>query len=972
MKANNIPSTFPNPNTTEKSQLSEESFEDFDSQEDVHMPLNDDDGSQSAQKFHYASSVGSLSEGDISELSLGEVNRSHSFPTGESDEESDADSRNLIPDWEDDAHSDVDSLSSDSNIQSKNDQMLRLSALLESNYEETENDDDENELLLQSAPQNANTLEHTFEERQQESTPPKVPLGVPDYIWQSPEALKKKSVEIGTSKSAKSKGKKKIVKEYKIDEESLSDGSLLDGGSVLSAPLDQVQTALFESDARTPEQLVSTPVKDSLPPNVIAIATPPHIGKKKLGKKEYLIEVSEEGDGTISRYNPMFYSSSKHEPLVDHSYRTKKEKLQSKKERKKVIREERERLQAFNKTMDFFAETGLEGDGKEEGNDTGNEALLTPASPPPAPNAESEADTTTEESSGSYDSLMFDDDFSIASMDSIEGVTRAKKSSRKKKGKKAAGKKKSGKKKKMEKKRGRRADFEPEDDADLEPERPRISIEERVEAIFTNKELIYQSHADVEKFNPEEGRVVKSRVKVKSKAARARSRSRSIDPKDNRGRLERPRSSGTLGSDIKRGMGKRSASTRSMKGTDYGDASPDVKLHRAESGGSNKSAGKGRPRPVRPKSGGKKTRSNSLSALTTNLKTLREAASLADFGGKGLGSDMIALSDHVPSKGHGKRSAREGLSKSDHGSKSDRKSGNLLSKSNHENGTGTRVMRGKRPDRLRPLSKSPNVIRDRRNSKSKSPSLMQRKKLDTTGRSVSRSPSAMQRKKLEAREESMRNFEQILGKRDHSKSPSNYKKKVEVRREKKPESSRTMSKSPKSKRDRLSPSSLRLKRQESGESYQSKDPDEDLTMAEEKPKSSRRSGKASEAEQEELKPESTRRKSKHPMERQETFEDEGQKPESNRIKSRPHMEPDEEIEEEELKPEDDGIRRRKVASDKERKRSRSRSTEFLHDMVEKVKPIKSNMVDMVEKVKPTIKSNIMVDLVKDFKLKASK
>ncbi|CAJ1966005.1 unnamed protein product [Cylindrotheca closterium] len=942
MERDNVAPPFPEQRVSEQSQLSEESFEDdFVDQEDVLIPLKSEDGSQDGvPRINYASSVGSLSEAEISELSVGEVNLS--FPTGDSDDESDADSRNLI-DWEADADSqgDTDSHSSESNKASRV-LVHRLSSLLEKGHDATENDDTEDELLLQSDYQNANI---------RTESPPTVPLGVPDYIWKSPESLKKKTIKVGSSKSTKSKAKKKVVTDDRIDEESLSDGSSFGNGSVHSVPQDQIQKQLIFPDARTPEQL-STPVEESVPlPDVVAIATPPQGGKKKLGKKQYLMDVSDEASGTVSRYNPMFYSSSKQGPLVDHSYRSKKEKLMAKKERKKVIREERERLQAFNKTMDFFAEKGLEGDGEEEGGDAWNEALPTAPTPPATPSAESEADTTsTEESSGSYDSLMFDDDFSIASMDSIEGVTKVKKSSRKKKGKKATGKKKSGKKKKIEKKRGRRVDYEPDDDEYVEPERPRISIEERVEAIFTNRELIYQSHADVEKDLPQEE--LKTRIKIKSKAARSRSRSGSVDPKT-RDKLLRRKSSGTLGSGSD-SRSKRSASSRSLKSfdMDYGEASPDV---RTDSVGSNKSSGKGRPRPTRPKLGGTKARSNSLSALTSNTKAIRESV-LEGLSDDELDGNRMSSSDHVQSRGRGKRSAREGLSKSDHGNS--RRGTGLLSKSNHESGGGGRVpvMRGKRPDRLRPPSKS------------KSPSSMQRKKVDSSGmgRSLSKSPSVMQRRKLEAREESMRKFEEILGKQDQSKFPSNFKKKLDGLSQKRDKnnnkadapssSSRSSSKSPKRRFDRSesrsssrSPSSIRQ-----SSSKHSKDPDEDPLLtspAAEKPKSSRRAKKF-EAKlpmepEEEGHHHNQHHHQHHPMEPAEVSDDDDD--------HHHHHHHHQDIEEEELKPESTTRRKKTIGKDG-LKRTRSRSRDFLNDMVDKVekvaKPLKSNMVEMVKDLKP--------------------
>ena len=257
---------------------------------------------------------------------------------------------------------------------------------------------------------------------------------------------------------------------------------------------------------------------------------------------------------------------------------------------------------------------------------------------------------------------------------------------------------------------------------------------------------------------------------------------------------KRSTSSGALRSHKRRELAKRSMSSRSLKGSSLGDDEP----FPTDSSGNAKSPGKNKFRFARPKPGGKQTRSNSFSAMATKM---------IDFDGDDGESDekeeVLSFSEHVQRITRVKKTnSGDNLSKSDHGI-GRKDGGKFISKSDHEVGTRP-LLRGKRPDRV---SKSPSNMRDsKRESKSKSPTAIPRKKIDLA-KSESRSPSAMQRKKAEARNESMRKFEEILGKRDiDTTSPSIFKKKIDVnspKRESKkldPNESRGGSKSPSSMR----------------------------------------------------------------------------------------------------------------------------------------------------------------------------
>jgi hypothetical protein len=348
-----------------------------------------------------------------------------------------------------------------------------------------------------------------------EDMEPSVQVDVPDHIWKSPEFLKKKTAKEKISKSkikrkadSPSSGKDNDQEfeaddrlQLKVMDDSSSESSLSGNGSVLSIPEGQLQAPLFSANPKP--QGMATPVGTSVP-HIPKFASPlGKNGKKKLGKKQYDQETSIRPSSVpegISRYNPLFYHESTQAPLVDRSDRSKKERTQAKKERKKLLAEDRKRNQEFNKKLDqFFAFGGLAGDAdkEEEAEDTEIETTY-------LQNEDTESEKNTEGiSTDDSESDFFDDD----SMDSIEGHTNVKKSSRKRKGKKT-----NNKKKKVEKKRGRRTDYEI-DDTTLEMETPSIPVAERVEAIFNNKELIFQQY----EIPQQQETKSKSKTRVRSK-----------------------------------------------------------------------------------------------------------------------------------------------------------------------------------------------------------------------------------------------------------------------------------------------------------------------------------------------------------------------------------------------------------------------------------------------------------------------
>jgi hypothetical protein len=774
--------------------------------EDTLIPLNDGPGESTSWCTSSDSSL--VGDEEVTEMSLNTVDflRDKSklldqrLSVEESDEEemSDTDSIKLVGDWdrESDSQSDTDSYSAEN----RKVQPI-LSSLLAKREESDEHFDDN---VLQFGRETQHQMEkHTPAEDME----PSVQVDVPDHIWKSPEFLKRKTVKEMISKS---KSKEKVdspssgeekdddrlemkVKDNSSDDSS-SDSGLSGNGSVLSIPEGQLQAPLFSPNAKP--QGMATPLGTSVP-HIPNFASPQgKTGKKKLGKKQYdqeaSIRPSTVAEG-ISRYNPLFYHASKQAPLVDRSYRSKKERIQAKKERKKLLAEERKRNQEFNKKLDqFFAFGGLAGDvdKEEEAEDTEIESTDLQSE-----DTESEKNIEGTSTDGS-ESDFFDDD----SIDLIEGHTNVKKSSRKKKEKK--GKKTSNKKKKVEKKRGRRADYEIDDTTFLEMETHSIPVAERVEAIFNNKELIFQQY---EYEIPQQQETKKSDTSSRSKSkTRVRSKPQTssysvgplkggvqhTDPK------KRSNSGGNLMTDPRPVLsGRRSNSVGSMKRHlnrkqeggniegETGDPSspPKGRPSRSNSGGSGKSSNTRRNSDEVARN-----RSNSTSDLFSTVTTRKERSKAAKL------SDGWAEADDPRRALRKKRSCSvDGLSRSSHGA------GEVVRS------------RQRRPERT--LSMVSREIQAR--SSSKSPSAGRSTRVESE-RSVERDNNGNTKKPMSSREA-----------RSGSKSPSAMRRKgIESERPveqdnngstKKPMSSREARSGSKS------PSAFRRKRVELGESKKS-------------------------------------------------------------------------------------------------------------------------------------------------------
>lgn len=278
-----------------------------------------------------------------------------------------------------------------------------------------------------------------------------VKVEVPDFIWKSPDFLPKKTM--------KKKKSHKIVP------------PMPNLPSPQKSPDDERPTDISLAissigEMTTPAQkmaFISTDTSFLNPPG-ISHTTP---SKQNSGKEEYTVM-----PGRISRYNPLFYIDCKSLPLIDHSNRSKKQIAQAKRERKKLLAEERKKTQAFFSKLDsFFAIGGIAGDEKKGAT----------------------IDSHLKEGKADEDC----DDESVFSFDSVE-VTGMKKTSRKTKAKskRAKATKKTGKKKQAEKKRGRRVDYEVDDESlKKEHDQPTsINVAERVEAIFSNRNLIFEQY----------------------------------------------------------------------------------------------------------------------------------------------------------------------------------------------------------------------------------------------------------------------------------------------------------------------------------------------------------------------------------------------------------------------------------------------------------------------------------------------
>lgn len=277
-----------------------------------------------------------------------------------------------------------------------------------------------------------------------------VKVEVPDFIWKSPDFLPKRTV----------KKKSQIIVP-----------PMPNLPSPLKSPDDERPTDISPAissigEMTTPAQkmaFISTDTSFLNPPGIYH-TTP---SKQKSGKEEYTVM-----PGRISRYNPLFYIDCKSLPLIDHSNRSKKQIAQAKRERKKLLAEERKKTQAFFRKLDsFFAIGGIAGDEKKGAT----------------------IDSHLKEGKAEEDC----DDESVFSFDSVE-VTGMKKTSRKTKAKskRAKATKKIGKKKQAEKKRGRRVDYEVDDELlEKEQDQPNsINVAERVEAIFSNRNLIFEQY----------------------------------------------------------------------------------------------------------------------------------------------------------------------------------------------------------------------------------------------------------------------------------------------------------------------------------------------------------------------------------------------------------------------------------------------------------------------------------------------
>eukprot|EP00980_Cylindrotheca_fusiformis_P016855 scaffold5088_cov98-Cylindrotheca_fusiformis.AAC.6 len=466
--------------------------------EDTEIPVHDEHAVLNS--FHESasfcgSSVSSVISDDeellldiMSADARGEKLLEQSVGDGEDDDEvSDTDSRLLVHEWnqESDSQSDSDSTSTERQPLPK-----RISSLLAKDGENDENNYDDELQFYDGAPAKEGCQIPEQEVKEE------VEVDVPDHIWETPKIPKKNIASKDTKAKTKHKKKttsKDINEDVHPDEKPDLDDSSSES-SFSSFPEGQLE-ATVSSVAATPSEGVSTPLANT-GIDQIPYISPGKIGKKKLGKTQYDQEEyappSVIPDG-ISRYNPLFYRESKQAPLVDHSYRSKKEKIQAKKERKKQLAEDRKRTQEFNKKLDeFFALGGIAGD-EEEPKDDAAEGMDEEAGNEEAGNETGMVEDSSGDESSEFD--FFDDD----SLDSIEGFTTVKKTNRRKKAKKASSssnhkKKAAQKKKKVEKKRGRRLDYEI-DDPTLETEKPpSISIAERVEAIFNNKELIFQQY----------------------------------------------------------------------------------------------------------------------------------------------------------------------------------------------------------------------------------------------------------------------------------------------------------------------------------------------------------------------------------------------------------------------------------------------------------------------------------------------
>jgi hypothetical protein len=799
--------------------------------EDTLIPLNDGPGESTSWCTSSDSSL--VGDEEVTEMSLNTVDflRDKSklldqrLSVEESDEEemSDTDSIKLVGDWdrESDSQSDTDSYSAEN----RKVQPI-LSSLLAKREESDEHFDDN---VLQFGRETQHQMEkHTPAEDME----PSVQVDVPDHIWKSPEFLKRKTVKEMISKS---KSKEKVdspssgeekdddrlemkVKDNSSDDSS-SDSGLSGNGSVLSIPEGQLQAPLFSPNAKP--QGMATPLGTSVP-HIPNFASPQgKTGKKKLGKKQYdqeaSIRPSTVAEG-ISRYNPLFYHASKQAPLVDRSYRSKKERIQAKKERKKLLAEERKRNQEFNKKLDqFFAFGGLAGDvdKEEEAEDTEIEST-----DPQSEDTESEKNIEGTSTDGS-ESDFFDDD----SIDLIEGHTNVKKSSRKKKEKK--GKKTNNKKKKVEKKRGRRTDYEI-DDTTLEMETHSIPVAERVEAIFNNKELIFQQDEI-----PQQQETKKSDTSSRSKSkTRVRSKPQTssysvgplkggvqhTDPK------KRSNSGGNLMTDPRPVLsGRRSNSVGSMKRHlnrkqeggniegETGDPSspPKGRPSRSNSGGSGKSSNTRRNSDEVARN-----RSNSTSDLFSTVTTRKERSKAAKL------SDGWAEADDPRRALRKKRSCSvDGLSRSSHGAgevvrSRQRRPERTLSMVSREiqarssskspsAGRSTRVESERSVERdNNGNTKKPMSSREAR-SGSKSPSAMRRKGIESErpveqdnngstkkpmssreARSGSKSPSAMRRKGIESErpveQDNNGNTKKPMSSREArsgSKSPSAFRRK---------------------------------------------------------------------------------------------------------------------------------------------------------------------------------------------------
>lgn len=665
------------------------------------------------------------------------------------DDVSDTDSRHLVDKWEKESDSQSETDSSSAEIRRA---QLRLSSLLAKGEE---NDDNQDEDVLQfggKAPVEFDEL------TPKDQMVPSIQVDVPDHIWQSPEFLKKKILQ--KEKKVKSKNKKKAdtpsAKEQKASaDDSSSESSLSENiGSVQSIPEEQLQAPLY-STSLTPSEEMATPVAktpEALGQVANVIATPPgKLAKKKLGKQQYEKEESVRPASLpedISRYNPLFYRESKQGPLIDHSYRSKKEKTQAKKERKKQLAEERKRHQEFNKKLDqFFAFGGLAGDAGEHAQasvleDEQNEPIDTQQENT-TDSDEIDIDGTTSDESESSD--FFDDD----SMDSIEGFTNVKKTSRTKKQKKSYTnnnkKKASNKKKKVEKKRGRQADYEI-DDPGMETEAPAIPVDERVEAIFNNKELIFQQY---------EIPPVDESTKLKA-SSRGRSKPRSetefsgpLKGGDRRsGLTKRANSGGNLMVDRRPALEqRRSNSFGSLKRSVVARKQEDIRTKK-ESGdpqtpsktklsGEESRSGSQKLSTARrrPDASGEKKRSNSLGGLSSAVAATRKERSKAS---------KLADSMHDPNDPQ--RVVRRKRSSSVDG----------LFGSRHDTGKGK--SRQKKPDASsshegKSNSKFPSALQRQRKEPSDGSVELDksghRKKASREGRTASKSPSALRGKRPE-------------------------------------------------------------------------------------------------------------------------------------------------------------------------------------------------------------------------------